>query len=151
MTGVVAEVASAGRLLDSLVDAPPRHPRSRALPPKGSVLRTILIVDDHPAFRESARTLFESEGYDVVGEAEDGEAALRLAQELRPDVVLLDVHLPDLHGFEVAERLGLLDGRPQVVLTSSRADYSSVVGSTGARGFVTKDELSVSALEALLE
>ena len=113
-------------------------------------MRTILIVDDHPSFRASARTLLESEGFEVVGEAEDGEAALRLAEELRPDVVLLDVHLPDLHGFEVAERLGRLDRPPQVILTSSRADYSSAVGSTNARGFVTKDELSVPALEALL-
>jgi DNA-binding NarL/FixJ family response regulator len=114
------------------------------------VPRRLLIVDDHPSFRASARTLLESEGYDVVGEAEDGAGAVRLAEELHPDVVLLDVHLPDLHGFEVTERLLRLDDAPHVVLTSSRADYSSVVGSTGAVGFVPKDELSASALAALL-
>jgi DNA-binding response OmpR family regulator len=64
--------------------------------------------------------------------------------------VLLDVHLPDLHGFDVTERLRGLDRAPVVVLTSSRADYSSVVGTTGAAGFVPKDELSASALAALL-
>jgi DNA-binding NarL/FixJ family response regulator len=118
--------------------------RSRA------VARTILIVDDHAGFRASARTLLESEGYDVVGEAEDGAEAVRLAGELRPDVVLLDVHLPDLHGFEVTEQLRRLEPAPQVVLTSSRADYGAAVESTGAVGFVPKDELSASALAALL-
>ena len=112
--------------------------------------RTLLIVDDHPGFRASARTLFESEGYVIVGEAEDGAAAVRLTEELHPEIVLLDVHLPDLHGFDVAERLRRLQDAPEVVLTSSRADYGSAVGSTGARGFVAKDELSVPAVEALL-
>jgi DNA-binding NarL/FixJ family response regulator len=114
------------------------------------VARRILIVDDYETFRSSARTLLESEGYEVVGEAEDGEGALRLAEELNPEVVLLDVHLPDLHGFDVADRLRRLDDPPQVVLVSSRADYRSVVGSTGAAGFVPKDELSAEAIEALL-
>jgi DNA-binding NarL/FixJ family response regulator len=114
------------------------------------VARTILIVDDHPSFRSSARTLLESEGYEVVGEAEDGASAVRLAEELRPEVVLLDVHLPDLHGFDVTERLRGLADPPEVVLVSSRADYSAVVGSTGAVGFVTKDELTAAALEVLL-
>ena len=111
---------------------------------------TVLIVDDHAGFRASARTLLESEGYEVVGEAEDGSAALRLAAELRPQLVLLDVHLPDLDGFEVTERLRGLDDPPAVVLTSSRHDYSSVAASTSALGFVPKDELSAAALEALL-
>jgi DNA-binding NarL/FixJ family response regulator len=115
-----------------------------------AVAKTILIVDDHAAFRASARTLLESAGYEVVGEAEDGAGAVRLTEELRPDVVLLDVHLPDLHGFDVTERLRQLDDAPEVVLTSSRADYRSVVSSTSAVGFVPKDELSPATLEALL-
>ena len=65
----------------------------------------VLIVDDHPSFRASARKLLESEGYDVVGEAADGAGALEAAEQLHPDVVLLDVQLPDLDGFEVAKRL----------------------------------------------
>ena len=67
--------------------------------------RTVLIVDDHPSFRASARMLLEAEGFDVIGEAEDGISALRAVEELRPDVVLLDVQLPDIDGIEVATRL----------------------------------------------
>src|ERR671914_2325747 len=82
---------------------------------------SVLIVDDHPSFRASARMLLESEGFDVVGEAEDGEGALVAVRELRPDVVLLDVQLPDIDGPEVAARLAGADGLcPAVVLTSSR-------------------------------
>src|ERR687886_2461413 len=116
---------------------------------------TVLIVDDHPSFRASARTLLESEGYDVVGEAEDGASAIRAAAELHPDLVLLDVQLPDVDGFEVASRLtaGNGDGTaPAVVLTSSRdgADFGSLVTRCGARGFVAKAELTGAALAALV-
>jgi DNA-binding NarL/FixJ family response regulator len=113
---------------------------------------TVLIVDDHPSFRASARTLLEAEGYEVVGEAEDGESAIRAAEELHPDVVLLDVQLPDLDGFEVTERLRELDGAPAVVLTSSRdcSDYGRCIECSGAHGFVAKAELSGAALAALL-
>lgn len=115
-----------------------------------AVARTILIVDDHASFRASARALLASEGYDVVGEAASGTVALQLAEELRPEVVLLDVHLPDLHGFEVTERLCELGDPPAVVLTSSRSDYSEAARSTSARGFIPKDELSVASLDELL-
>ncbi len=64
-----------------------------------------LIVDDHPSFRRTARVLLESEGFEVVGEAENGAQALRLAVELQPDFILLDVQLPDYDGFEVTARL----------------------------------------------
>ena len=75
--------------------------------------RTILIVDDHPSFRASARMLLEAEGFDVIGEAEDGASALRAVEELRPDVVLLDVQLPDIDGLEVAARLSAERLRPR--------------------------------------
>src|SRR5919204_5357810 len=117
-----------------------------------TVTVTVLIVDDHPSFRASARTLLEAEGYEVVGEAEDGASAVRAARELRPDLVLLDVQLPDLDGFEVADRLRKLEDPPEVVLTSSRdgADYGRCIECCGARGFVPKADLSGAAIAALL-
>jgi DNA-binding NarL/FixJ family response regulator len=113
---------------------------------------TVLIVDDHPSFRASARTLLESEGYEVVGEAENGSAAVLVAAKLHPDLVLLDVQLPDLDGFEVASRLRSLEDPPEVVLTSSRdgADYGRCIEESGARGFVPKGDLSGAAIAALL-
>jgi DNA-binding NarL/FixJ family response regulator len=112
--------------------------------------RTVLIVDDYEPFRESARGLLESGDFDVVGEAEGGRDAVRLAEELRPDVVLLDVHMPDVDGFEVAERLAQLDSPPVVVLTSSRDDYASLVAGSAAHAFVRKDALSAETLAAAL-
>jgi DNA-binding NarL/FixJ family response regulator len=114
---------------------------------------SVLIVDDHPSFRATARALLEAEGYDVVGEAENGVGALRAARELRPDVVLLDVQLPDFDGFEVASRLTRNGEQPAIVLTSSRdaADFGPLVARSGARGFVPKAELSGAALATLLE
>jgi DNA-binding NarL/FixJ family response regulator len=67
--------------------------------------RTVFIVDDHPGFRTPARSLLERAGYDVVGEAEDGTSSLDEVRDLRPNLVLLDVQLPDLTGFDVARRL----------------------------------------------
>jgi CheY-like chemotaxis protein len=111
-------------------------------------MKTVLVVDDYPPFRESVRGLLESGNFDVVGEAEDGASALRLADELRPDVVLLDVHMPDLDGFEVARRLAALAAPPIVVLTSSRDDYGALVPASAAHAFIRKDALSAEALEA---
>jgi DNA-binding NarL/FixJ family response regulator len=112
---------------------------------------TVLIVDDHPSFRASARTLLEAEGYEVVGEAEDGESAVKAVRELHPDLVLLDVQLPDIDGFEVSARLRQLEKPPAIILTSSRdcADYGRCIGESGARGFVPKAELSGAAIAAL--
>ena len=113
---------------------------------------TVLIVDDHPSFRASARTLLEAEGYEIVGEAENGAAALLAAKELKPDLVLLDVQLPDMDGFQVADQLRRLADPPAVVLTSSRdsADYGRCIQICGANGFVPKAELSGAAIAALL-
>lgn len=111
---------------------------------------TVVIVDDHESFRASARQLLESQGYDVVGEAATGLEAVQLVAELRPRLVLLDVQLPDIDGFEVTERLCALADPPSVVLTSTRDDYKSAVAGTGARGFIPKDALSAARLEALL-
>ena len=124
----------------------------RTLCHDAAVPMSVLIVDDHPSFRASARVLLEEEGYDVVGEAENGVRALQAARELRPDLVLLDVQLPDFDGFEVASRLTRNGGGPAVVLTSSRdfADFGKLVADSGAIGFVPKAELSGAALAALL-
>ena len=115
--------------------------------------RTVLIVDDHPSFRATARALLESEGFDVVGEARDGREALEQAELLRPEVILLDVQLPDTTGFEVARALAHSNGiGPVVVLVSSRdgSDYGEQISASGARGFVAKGELSGAAIRSLL-
>jgi DNA-binding NarL/FixJ family response regulator len=116
------------------------------------VARSVLIVDDHPSFRSSARALLEAEGYEVVGEAENGVQGLRAAREIRPDIVLLDVQLPDFDGFEVAARLTKDANAPAVVLISSRdgSDFGHLVRDSGARGFIPKAELSGDAIAALL-
>src|SRR4051812_30725502 len=113
---------------------------------------TVLIVDDHPSFRATARLLLEADGFVVVGEAADGAEALAQASALRPDVVLLDVNLPDIDGFHVAERLTVEDGAPRVVLVSSREarDFGPLVSRCGARGFLSKADLSGSALMELV-
>ena len=113
---------------------------------------TALIVDDHATFRQTARVLLEAEGFDVVGEAENGITALRATSELQPDVVLLDVNLPDFDGFEVAARLARNGERAAVVLTSSRegTDFGSLIRDSSALGFISKSELSGAALRKLL-
>ena len=100
-----------------------------------------------------ARALLESEGYEVVGEAADGASALEAAKALRPDVILLDVQLPDIDGFEVAARLTQNGNSPRIVMTSSRdaSDFGSLVQQCGACGFVPKAELSAETVSALLE
>jgi len=117
-----------------------------------AMTRRVLIVDDHAGFRATARLLLETEGYDVVGEAGDGRSALAAARELRPDLVLLDIQLPDLDGFDVAARLTADDDAPKVILVSSRdgTDFGPLLVRSGARGFIPKDELSGEALEAVL-
>jgi DNA-binding NarL/FixJ family response regulator len=113
---------------------------------------TVLIVDDHPSFRATAKAILQADGFEVIGEAENGVVALREAKELHPDLVLLDVQLPDFDGFEVASRLTRNGSGPRVVLTSSRdaADFGPLVAQSGAEGFVPKAELSGAALKAVL-
>ena len=113
---------------------------------------TVLLVDDHAGFRTCARRLLELEGYEVVGEAGDGESAVARASELKPQLALVDVYLPSIDGFEVARRMAELEGAPAVVLISSRdrSELDPLVPGSGARGFVPKDELSREAIEELL-
>jgi DNA-binding NarL/FixJ family response regulator len=116
------------------------------------MMPTLLIVDDHPGFRSLARRLLAAGGFEVVGEAADGHAAIAAAHRLRPDVVLLDVQLPGIDGLEVAERLRDGEAGPAVVLISTRdrSDYGPRIDRCGARGFIPKAELSGAAVHALL-
>jgi len=118
---------------------------------------TVLIADDHPSFRASARAILEADGFDVVGEAENGHEALERTRALAPDVLLLDVQLPDMDGFTVCSELcwselGSNGRRPAVVLVSSRdaSDYGSLIEQSGARGFIAKAELTGLALADLI-
>jgi DNA-binding NarL/FixJ family response regulator len=115
--------------------------------------RRVVVVDDHPSFRRCACALLSAEGFEVVGEAADGLGAIDLVAAVAPDLVLLDIQLPDVDGFEVAERLLARDPGLAIVLISSRdrAQYGRRVDESGARGFVAKGELSGAALEGLLE
>lgn len=113
---------------------------------------TILIVDDHPSFRAMAQVVLETDGFVVVGTATDGESAVAETLRLEPDVVLLDIGLPDITGFEVAARLRDAGSQTAIVLASSRdgSDFGPLIADSGARGFVDKAELSGDVLRALV-
>lgn len=114
--------------------------------------RTVLIVDDHGPYRISARAMLEADGFAVVGEAATGAEAIAQARSLQPAIVLLDIRLPDLDGFEVAEALARTSPDAAVILISSRPErtYAGRLGATPSRGFIPKSELSGAAIEALL-
>jgi DNA-binding NarL/FixJ family response regulator len=122
---------------------------------------TVLIVDDHPSFRATARMLLECDGWTVVGEAATGAEAIVQARALHPQLILLDVNLPDTDGFAVAAELcgggtpgGPRNGTapPAIVLVSSREahDFGPRVTACGARGFVSKADLSGDTLRELV-
>ena len=113
---------------------------------------TVLIVDDHAAVRSLARELLKADGYDVIGEASDARAGLDAVEALRPDVVLLDVRLPDMNGFDLADRLTADGCEAAVVVTSSSDDplYAERATSCGARGFVAKHDVCGPTLDRLL-
>jgi DNA-binding NarL/FixJ family response regulator len=114
--------------------------------------RRVLVVDDHPSFRRFAAKLLRAGGFDVVGEAEDGRAALAEARRLRPDLVLLDVLLPDMSGFAVAEALADGAEAPLVVFVSSRSasELAAALEKSPARGFIAKSELTAKALAGVV-
>jgi CheY-like chemotaxis protein len=113
----------------------------------------VLVVDDHPSFRRLATKLLEAGGFDVVGEAEDGASALAAAGRLQPDLVLLDVLLPDMSGLAVAEALNGDSHHPRVVLVSSRSasELGAALEESPAAGFLTKSELTAEALAAFAD
>ena len=112
----------------------------------------IVIVDDDASFLASVRVVLEAEGFVVVGEALNGLDGIAAAAKLGPDVVLVDVTLPDIDGFEVAERIGDREGAPPVVLTSIRSanDFGNLIETSRARGFITKAEITGEALAGFL-
>ena len=112
--------------------------------------RTVVIVDDQPEFRLRVRELLEAEGFVVLGEADDVQSALAVGHRLRPQVVLVDVRLPDGTGLDVARAMQSWTAPPVVVLTST-ADYSHAVRECGAAGFIPKGSLSGASLMALVE
>lgn len=112
--------------------------------------RTVVIVDDHAPFRVSARKLLEGEGYEVVGEAGDAATAVATVDALRPEVVLLDVVLPDASGLEIADRLVASGAKVVLVSSRDRGDLGGRLRRTRAAGFIPKDELSAETLAELL-
>lgn len=117
------------------------------------VTPTAVIVDDHDGFRAMARQMLEDAGFEVVGEAPDGAGAMAQVATLQPDLVLLDVQLPDTDGFTVADGLSRTSPRAVVVLTSVRSadDYGwDRVATTAGRRFIAKAELSGAALAELV-
>jgi len=124
--------------------------RARTFARVDDMRRSVLIVDDHAAFRAAARELLEAGAFEVVGEAADGASALAQAAELRPDVVLLDIQLPDFDGFAVAERLGEHGASAAIVLTSSRSvtTFRRRLAANPSWRFIAKSELSEQALAA---
>jgi DNA-binding NarL/FixJ family response regulator len=112
----------------------------------------ILIVDDDASFRSALRGLLAAEGFEVAGEAADGSSVLAAVRELTPDVVLLDIRLPDIDGFAVARQLANESASPEVVLISSldAADLGSRLKMPGIAGFISKAELGAEAIDSLL-
>jgi DNA-binding NarL/FixJ family response regulator len=114
--------------------------------------RTVLIVDDHAGFRACARRALELDGWHVIGEAEDGLSGVEAAGRLAPELVLLDVGLPDVSGFEAAARMRR-DATPSAIVfvsTHDAGDFGELARDSDALGFLPKAELSGAALLALL-
>ena len=101
----------------------------------------VLVVDDHDLFRTGLRNLLEQEGVNVVGEAENGEAAIRLASDLAPDVVIMDLNMPGAGGVETTRRLSSLAPLSRVVVLTISADDDDVMNAVmaGACGYLLKD------------
>lgn len=112
---------------------------------------TALLVDDHTMLRQGLRRGLEAEGIRVVGEAGDGEAGVRLALELRPDVVLMDVSMPNVDGIEASRRLLKADGRQKVIILTMHMDRNIINTAlrAGVSGYLTKDCSMTEVVEAI--
>ena len=128
-----------------MLDVGPRAP---------TVTHTVLLVDDQPAFLELARSILQgSARFQVIGHAANGEEALRLLPALRPDLVIMDVIMPGMSGFKLAQRLREVSPALKMVLVSATDDplYARLAETAGALGFVGKKRFSPEAISALLE
>lgn len=110
-----------------------------------------VVVDDHQAIRSTARRLLQAAGHPVLGDAANGADGIAMVLDLDPDVVLLDVVLPDMTGVEVARRLREAKARAAIILISSHEleDLGDPVAESGAHAFISKSDLTVEAVEAL--
>ena len=107
----------------------------------------VVLVDDDERFRAMARRVLAVDGVDVVGEAGNGEEAIGMIAQWRPDVVLLDIRLPGIDGVEVARRLRAEDCGSAVILVSTCDDaYGRRVAAGLAAGFLLKEDLSLAAI-----
>jgi len=116
-------------------------------------MQGVLLVDDHAEFRAYARGLITSAGFLVIAEAADGSGALRAADLHHPEIVVLDIRLPDMSGLDVARRMNAGPNPPVVILISSgdRREYEHVAREAGARGFIAKADLTAEALRLLAD
>jgi DNA-binding NarL/FixJ family response regulator len=112
---------------------------------------TVLVVDDHPIWRDGVTRDLEAAGLVVCGTAGDGAQALRVATATRPDVVLLDMHLPDGSGAEVARRLALLDPPPRILVLSASGERDDVLAAmtAGATGYLVKSAAGAELLDGI--
>lgn len=112
----------------------------------------VVIADDHPQFRSATRVMLESAGYDVIGEAGDAKQAIAECHRLHPDLLILDVQLPDNDGFAVAAELSLDADSPTIVLVSNReaSDFGDLINGAHVAGFISKIDFSEGTLRALI-
>jgi DNA-binding NarL/FixJ family response regulator len=112
----------------------------------------VLIVDDQTPFREASRMVVEmTDGFEVAGEAENGQQALDLVGDIRPDLVLMDVQMPGTDGIETTRMISALPDPPAVVVMSTHesGDYAGMAVAAGAIGFVPKSQFSFETLETM--
>ena len=114
---------------------------------------SLILADDHPVFRHGLRYLLERDGFNIVGEAEDGHESVKLAQQLRPDVILLDFSMPRLNGLDAAKEIMKISPRSKIILLTAHREeqYVQQALQAGVRGYVLKSEATTTLVEAVME